>query len=274
MLCASPTRSNIRKRSRHLQPTRLSQPSNLAIQAMTRQPFETALLVTGASGLLGGEVLAQATRQPHPGFLAVWGTWHSQPWALPGSKGYALDVTDRSAVLRLVEQLQPDAIVHTAYLKDGPQAHAVTARGTSHIAEAAAAVGARLVHVSSDVIFDGEHAPYDETAAPAPVHPYGEAKAEAEAEVQRLAPSAAIVRTSLINRLDPPDRITAWIVDCLRPTPHPTHAHFDRVLEWVAAVKPRRAVLTHMGHLMDYRRTAERCPPGMEPAHDGMVIAV
>ena len=197
MLCASPTRNNIRKRSRHLQPIKLSQPSNLAIQAMTRQPFETALLVTGASGLLGGEVLAQATRQPHPGFLAVWGTWHSQPWALPGSKGYALDVTDRSAVLRLVEQLQPDAIVHTAYLKDGPQAHAVTARGTSHIAEAAAAVGARLVHVSSDVIFDGEHAPYDETAAPAPVHPYGEAKAEAEAEVQRLAPSAAIVRTSL-----------------------------------------------------------------------------
>lgn len=78
----------------------------------------------------------------------------------------------------------------------------------------------------------------------------------------------------------PPESIAAlegidtWIVDCLRPTPHPTHAHFDRVLEWVAQVKPRRAVLTHMGHLMDYRRTAERCPPGMEPAHDGMVIEV
>jgi len=68
--------------------------------------------------------------------------------------------------------------------------------------------------------------------------------------------------------------VDTWIVDCLRPTPHPTHAHFDRVLEWVARVKPRRAVLTHMGHLMDYRRTAERCPPGMEPAFDGMVIAV
>ena len=183
---------------------------------MTRQPFETTLLVTGASGLLGGEVLAQATRQPHPGFLAVWGTWHSQPWTFPGSKSYPLDVSDRSAVWRLVEQLQPDAIVHTAYLKDGPQAHSVTALGTRYIAEAAEAFGARLVHVSSDVIFDGEHAPYDEAAPPAPVHPYGEAKTEAEASVQRLAPSAAIVRTSLINRLDPPDRITAWIVDCLQ----------------------------------------------------------
>lgn len=70
------------------------------------------------------------------------------------------------------------------------------------------------------------------------------------------------------------DGVDTWIVDCLRPTPHPTHAHFDRVLEWVAQVRPRRAVLTHMGHLMDYRRTAERCPPGIEPAYDGMVIVV
>ena len=183
---------------------------------MTRQPTKTTLLVTGASGLLGGEVVAQATRQPNPGFSAIWGTWHSQPWTLPGSKGRVLDVSDRSAVLRLVEQLHPDAIVHTACLKDGLHAHAVTARGSSHIAEAAAAVGVRLVHVSSDVIFDGEHAPYDEAAPPAPVHAYGEAKAEAEAVVQRLAPSAAIVRTSLINRIDPPDRTTAWIVDSLR----------------------------------------------------------
>ena len=150
---------------------------------MTGQPPKTTLLVTGASGLLGGELVAQATRQPYPGFLAIWGTWHSQPWTFPGSKGYALDVTDRSAVLRLVEQLQPDAIVHTAYLKDGPQAHTVTAQGSRYIAEAAEAFGARLVHVSSDVIFDGEHAPYDEAAPPAPVHAYGEAKTEAEASV-------------------------------------------------------------------------------------------
>ncbi len=179
-------------------------------------PRESTLLVTGASGLLGGEVLAQAVRWSNPGFSTLWGTWHSRPRTLPGSRGCALDVTDRSAVFRLIEHLKPDAIVHTAYLKDGPQAREVTARGSSYVAEAAAAAGARLVHVSSDVIFDGEHAPYDEAAPPAPVHPYGEAKAEAEAEVKRLAPQAAIVRTSLINRLDPPDRITAWIVDSLR----------------------------------------------------------
>ncbi len=68
--------------------------------------------------------------------------------------------------------------------------------------------------------------------------------------------------------------VDTWIVDCLRMAPHPTHAHFDRVLKWVERVRPRRTVLTHMGHLMDYRRTAERCPPGVVPAHDGMVLDV
>jgi len=66
--------------------------------------------------------------------------------------------------------------------------------------------------------------------------------------------------------------VDLWIVDCLRFTPHPTHAHFDQTMEWIGRVKPRRAVLTHMGHMMDYRALAARCPPGVEPAYDGMVI--
>ncbi|MCC6469272.1 MAG: MBL fold metallo-hydrolase [Alphaproteobacteria bacterium] len=66
--------------------------------------------------------------------------------------------------------------------------------------------------------------------------------------------------------------VDTWIVDCLRPTPHPTHAHFDQTMEWIARIKPRRAVLTHMGHLMDYRSVAARCPPGVEPGYDGMVL--
>lgn len=183
----------------------------------TSRPTRSApLLVTGASGLLGGEVVRQALQAPDPGFSAVWGAWHSRPWAFPNAHSCALDLTDGAAVRRLVVQIRPGAIIHTAYRKDGPLAHQVTAEGTRALAEAATAVGARLVHVSSDVIFDGEHAPYDETALPAPIHPYGEAKAAAEAAVRHSAPGAAIVRTSLICRLDPPDRITGWMIDSLR----------------------------------------------------------
>jgi phosphoribosyl 1,2-cyclic phosphate phosphodiesterase len=68
------------------------------------------------------------------------------------------------------------------------------------------------------------------------------------------------------------DGVDTWIVDCLRFAPHPTHAHFDQTVEWVRRVKPRRAILTHMGHQMDYRSLVRRCPPGVEPAYDGMVL--
>ena len=70
------------------------------------------------------------------------------------------------------------------------------------------------------------------------------------------------------------DGVEVWIVDCLREAPHPTHAHFDRTMEWIARVRPRRAILTHMNHTLDYDALAARCPPGVEPGYDGMVIEV
>ncbi len=66
--------------------------------------------------------------------------------------------------------------------------------------------------------------------------------------------------------------VDTWIVDAMRYTPHPSHAHFDLALEWIARVAPRRAVLTNMHVDMDYDEVAARCPPGVEPAYDGMVI--
>lgn len=65
-----------------------------------------------------------------------------------------------------------------------------------------------------------------------------------------------------------------WILDCLRFEPHSTHAHFDKALAWINRLKPRRAVLTHLNHSVDYDIIAERCPAGVEPAYDGLVIEV
>jgi phosphoribosyl 1,2-cyclic phosphate phosphodiesterase len=66
--------------------------------------------------------------------------------------------------------------------------------------------------------------------------------------------------------------IEAWVVDCLSETPHPTHSHLDQTLEWIARVSPQRAWLTHLGHNMDYATLVAKCPPGVAPAHDGLVI--
>ena len=70
------------------------------------------------------------------------------------------------------------------------------------------------------------------------------------------------------------DGIELWIVDCLRLTPHPTHAHFALVTEWIERIKPRHAVLTHLSAALDYRTLAGQCPAGVEPAYDGMVLTL
>jgi phosphoribosyl 1,2-cyclic phosphate phosphodiesterase len=60
-----------------------------------------------------------------------------------------------------------------------------------------------------------------------------------------------------------------WIVDALRERPHPTHAHVERSLEWIARVQPKRAVLTNMHIDLDYAALKARLPAGVEPAYDG-----
>jgi phosphoribosyl 1,2-cyclic phosphate phosphodiesterase len=64
--------------------------------------------------------------------------------------------------------------------------------------------------------------------------------------------------------------VECWIVDALRYTPHPSHAHLARTLEWIAKVKPRRAILTNMHVDMDYETLARELPAGVEPGFDGM----
>jgi phosphoribosyl 1,2-cyclic phosphate phosphodiesterase len=60
-----------------------------------------------------------------------------------------------------------------------------------------------------------------------------------------------------------------WIVDALRYTPHPTHAHVDKALGWVEALKPQQTVLTNLHIDLDYAELAGRLPAGVEPAYDG-----
>jgi phosphoribosyl 1,2-cyclic phosphate phosphodiesterase len=66
--------------------------------------------------------------------------------------------------------------------------------------------------------------------------------------------------------------VECWIVDALRHTPHPSHAHLERTLEWIARVKPKRAILTNMHVDMDYATLLRELPPGVEPAYDSMTV--
>lgn len=63
--------------------------------------------------------------------------------------------------------------------------------------------------------------------------------------------------------------LNLWIVDALREKPHPTHAHLDKTLSWIARLQPQHAVLTNMHIDLDYAALRARLPAGVEPGYDG-----
>jgi phosphoribosyl 1,2-cyclic phosphate phosphodiesterase len=65
-----------------------------------------------------------------------------------------------------------------------------------------------------------------------------------------------------------------WIVDSLRRRPHPSHPHLAQALEWIERLRPGRAILTHMDNSMDYETLRAELPDGVEPAYDGMELAL
>ena len=64
--------------------------------------------------------------------------------------------------------------------------------------------------------------------------------------------------------------LDVWIVDCLRWTPHPTHAHVEKTLSWISQVKPKRAILTDLHIDIDFDDLTSKIPPGVEVAFDGL----
>jgi phosphoribosyl 1,2-cyclic phosphate phosphodiesterase len=64
------------------------------------------------------------------------------------------------------------------------------------------------------------------------------------------------------------------IIDALRYKPHPTHLHLDQTLEYIDQLKPRRSLLTHMGHDIMHAVASANLPPGVEIAYDGLQIVL
>jgi len=68
------------------------------------------------------------------------------------------------------------------------------------------------------------------------------------------------------------DGLDCWVLDALRRTPHPTHAHLALSLEWIARARPAAAVLTNMHLDLDYDTVMAETPDHIRPAHDGLVL--
>lgn len=192
------------------------------------------LLVTGGCGYLGRELVRRA---PERGW-EVRATWFERP--PEGAADWVrADLRDPGAARRALAGA--DAVIHTAY-RQGPGEWEANVGGSSALAEAAR--GLRLVHLSSDVVFDGTRGRYREDDAPAPVNSYGRSKAEAERRVAEAHPDATIVRTSLIyggREPGPQERLASegrrFFVDEIRSPVHVGDLA-DALLEVVALDLP------------------------------------
>lgn len=160
------------------------------------------LLLTGASGLVGAACARLAAAQGH----LVTGLVHGFTGSVPGlTRQLRLDLRDPAAVRATVRNLQPAVILNAAAVAEPAQCDADPARAEAlnvalpaTLAEVAAETGARLIHLSSEQVFDGEHAPYAPTDTPAPINLYGRQKVTSEDRVLAAAPASAVVRLPLL----------------------------------------------------------------------------
>jgi dTDP-4-dehydrorhamnose reductase len=157
------------------------------------------VLITGASGQLGAYLLRELRGGPG---LAAWGG--PTGGECLGVRCRAVDLAEAAAVAAAFREDRPDVVLHAAAWarvadchRDPEGAERVNAAGTRALAELAGDCGARLVLVSTDLVFDGEHAPYREDDPPAPLSVYGRTKARAEAALSGL-PRGVVARVSLL----------------------------------------------------------------------------
>jgi dTDP-4-dehydrorhamnose reductase len=178
------------------------------------------ILVTGASGFLGRYV-ALALKD----LYAVLGTYLSQAVGLDTCELTRLDLTEAEAVHATLREFRPDVVVHTAALADvdaceryPDAAHRINVQGTEAIAQAAVAVGARLIYISTDQVYDGVKRYYDEADVPQPLMVYGWTKLEGERRAAAICRDTVILRLALMYGWGSSTRLNFvdWLVQRLR----------------------------------------------------------
>lgn len=170
------------------------------------------ILLTGSSGYLGTALLRLIPQERPDWDLHI--TLHSIEPTAEMSHAHHLDLRDAASVARVMERVKPDIIFHTAALNagDAQEMYETNALGSQYLALEAFQHNARLIHLSSDVVFDGRRGHYTEDDVPHPITPYAVSKADAEKNVLASGANAVLVRTSLIYGFKPLDPRTRSIL--------------------------------------------------------------
>ncbi|MFQ6013519.1 MAG: SDR family oxidoreductase [Thermoplasmata archaeon] len=182
----------------------------------------TRVLVLGASGLLGQYVVGEALARGHE----VWGSYLTTPPKRRSVHPVPTDLTESSSLERAFAKARPDATILCAALtavdrcEEHPkEARRVNAEGPVQVARLCRERDVRLVHISTDYVFDGNAGPYDEEAVPNPLSQYGTSKREGEVRVLETLPEALVLRLCAVygwNRLREKANSVTWILGRLR----------------------------------------------------------
>jgi len=159
------------------------------------------ILLTGGTGLLGSSILRVA-----PDGWRITATYFKNN---PAKNNFiSLDLSDPNQIKNTIKKIKPGIIIHTAAATDmewceaNPgQAKSINSGATSLIAEEAAAIGAKVIYISTDFVFDGEKGNYIETDSPNPLNVYGKTKLDGEKFVLAF-PGNIVVRTNIYG-IDP-----------------------------------------------------------------------
>lgn len=195
-------------------------------------------LVTGASGLLGANFLFEAAKRGQP-LCAL--SRSNEIAGLAQVRWVHADLTGESAAISLLERYRPAVVFHLAAQTDvdwcegnPEQTYRLNTSGTRLLAKACAKIGARMVYMSTDAVFDGRRGLYTENDLPSPVNVYSRSKLDGEIAVRDELNDHVIVRANIFgwNAL-PKKNLSEWILGLLsegKPVPGFTNSIFAPLL--------------------------------------------
>ncbi len=178
------------------------------------------ILITGANGLLGFHLTRVMSEK-----YSILATDIQDHSFTSGFNYRPLDISCREDIFTVCSDFKPDIILNAAAYTNVDDcetnvetAFLVNARGPLFLAEWCLQNRAKLIHISTDYIFNGQNGPYKETDTPDPVSVYGLTKLAGEAQIRRLLSNYLIVRTNVLFGKGPTEKASfvRWVVDSLR----------------------------------------------------------
>ncbi len=162
------------------------------------------ILITGSNGLLGQKLVELMIHSS--GYSLLLTSKHEHSVFVENVVNYRrLDICDKNAVRSVVDEFEPEIIINAAAMTNVDQcetereaAWRINVKGVEHLAYAAKLVGAKLIHVSTDYVFDGRNGPYSESDRPNPISYYGKTKLASENALKSIDVPHAIVRTMVL----------------------------------------------------------------------------